>query len=191
MTIPREPSRGHTPPPIAGLAEHWGLGVFTCPYCDGWEHQDLPLAVIGEPAMVPHLGGILTGWTDRVTVFADITDVAAIADLADRGVTIGRREITRVIGNGESVSAIEVAGGDRVEIGAVFVAALPTPNSGLARSLGCDLDPGGVILVDADQQTSVPGVWAAGDVTHPTRHQVSIAVSTGVIAASSCNRSSF
>jgi thioredoxin reductase len=180
-----------TPPPIPGLAEHWGRGVFTCPYCDGWEHQDQPLGLVGDPAIAAHLGRVLSGWSDSVTVFADVADESVLAAFAERGVVVERRSVARVVGDGSSVSAVQLADGDHVPVGAVFVAAMPTPNNGLAQSLGCELDPAGVIVVDGFGATSVPGVWAAGDVTQPGRHQITIAVSSGVIAASSVCASLF
>jgi thioredoxin reductase len=173
------------PPPVPGLAEHWGRGVFTCPFCDGWEHQDLPLGLVGDPTIAAHLGRVLSNWSDSVTVFADVTDDTVLAAFAERGVTVERRPVARIVGDGASVSAVALDDGDQISVGAVFVAAAPTPNSGLAASVGCDLDPNGVILVDGNGATSVPGVWAAGDVTQPGRHQVAIAVSGAVIAASS------
>jgi thioredoxin reductase len=112
----------------------------------------------------------------------------AAAALEARGVAIERREVRRVVGDGTAIEGVELADGDRIELGALFVAGTPSPNSGLAEALGCDLDPGGFVVVDGLGQTSIAGVHAAGDVTDPGRHQVSLAVAGAVSAASSCVR---
>jgi thioredoxin reductase len=171
------------PMPIPGVAEHWGRGVFTCPFCDGWEHRDLHLAVIGDPAFAPHTGQLLTGWSDRVTVFCDL-DADVVERLAGFGVAVDDRPVARVLGDGAAVSGIELEDGTVVAVGAVFHARLPVPNTPLAVSLGCELAPMGFVVTDEMQRTTVDGVWAAGDLTG-MRHQMSFAIADGAAAASS------
>lgn len=60
------------PPPIPGLADHWGRGVYTCPFCDGYEHADQPVTVLGDPQFVPHTARLLHAVTDHVTICGDI-----------------------------------------------------------------------------------------------------------------------
>lgn len=182
------------PLPIPGLAERWGRGVFTCPYCDGFEHQDRHLAVVGDPAFAPHLGRILTEWSDAVTVFSADLDDATEAQLTAQGVRLDRRPVRRLIGGtpaAPTVEAIEVAGdagaAATVEVGAVFHARLPVPNSGLARELGCDLGADGSVVVDGFQRTTVPGVWAVGDVAGMP-HQISFSLAQGAMAGTDCHR---
>ena len=171
------------PLPIPGLAEHWGRGVYTCPFCDGWEHQDLHLAVVGEPEFVPHLAGVLTNWTDRVTVFGVELDTASRAALAGRGVVVEDRAVRRVIGDGAAVTAVELIDGDVVEVGALFHARLPIPNAGLAVALGCSTGPYGFVVVDETCRTDVDGVWAVGDLARRA-HQMAFAIADGVTAGS-------
>lgn len=176
------------PPDIAGLADHWGRGVYTCPFCDGFEHQDLHLAVVGSTAFSPHTATMLRGWTDRVTLFAAGLPDDVASGLRGAGVVLDERAVVRVVGDGESVTALELDDGTRTEVGAVFSAALPRPNHGLAVDLGCELDEFGFVVVDADQRTTVEGVWAAGDVTS-MRHQMVFAAADGARAAFDCYRS--
>lgn len=174
------------PPPIPGLAEHWGRGVFTCPYCDGFEHADAHLAVTGSALFVPHVARILTGWSDQVTAFDDGLDDAVHADLAAHGVLVDERPIARVEGDGDAVSSLVLGDGTEVPVGALFVAELPTPNNHLAVALGCTVDEHGFVAVDGTKRTTVSGVWAIGDVTS-LRSNMSMAITDGVIAAVDCN----
>lgn len=169
------------PPPIAGLAERWGRGVYTCPFCDGWEHQDEPLAVVGDPAWVPHLAGLLrSGWTDRVTAFASLEPSAAAA-LRAQGVRVDDREVARIEGDGDHVTAVVLADGERIEVGAVFTAKVPHANAHLATALGADVDEWGFVVTDELRATTVAGLWAVGDV-RTRMHQMALAIADGLTA---------
>ena len=182
------------PPPVPGLAERWGRGVFTCPYCDGFEHADTPLAVLGDPTYLPHLARMLTGWSDRVTVLPRFPgdagseaglDPAARADLEAHGVRVEDRPVARLTGSGPTL-AVELADGTAVPIGALFVAGMPKPNHQLALGLGCEVDDLGFVRTDDFRRTTVPGVWAVGDLVRGG-HNMAFAVADGVIAATHVN----
>lgn len=174
------------PLPIPGLAEHWGRGVFTCPFCDGFEHRDLPLAVVGVPSIVPHVARLLTAVSDQVTVYAAL-EGEVTATLGADGVTVDDREIVRVVGDGTAVTSLDLADGATVKTGALFMARLPHPNNQLAHGLGCIVDEMGFVTTDAMGRTNVDGVWAAGDLT-TMHHQIAIAIAQGATAGSDCVR---
>lgn len=174
------------PPPVPGLAEHWGRGVFTCPYCDGFEHGDTHLALLGAPDFVPHMARVLTGWSDRITAFTGGLDPSVRDDLRVHGVAVEERPIARVRGDGSAVTVLELDDGTEVPVGAVFLAQLPTPNSGLAVGLGCDVDDLGFVVIDANRRTTVDGVWAIGDVAN-RRANMALSIADGVAAASDCS----
>lgn len=170
------------PPPIPGLTEHWGRGVFTCPFCDGYERADRPWALVGDP-IEPRQVGILTNWTDELTVFTTDEQAArhALADVPNDGWRLESRSIRRIHGDGESVTHIELESGDTIETAAIFVSPSFVPNSRLAAELGCRLDDRGFVAVDEMRSTSVDGVFAVGDVTGPAHH-MSVAIAHGAMA---------
>lgn len=174
------------PPAIPGLADHWGRGVFTCPYCDGFEHGDTHLAVAGSSLFLPHIARLLTGWSDQVTAFRSDLAEPDRADLVAHDVKVEERAITRVNGDGKTVSSLELIDGTTIPIGALFIAELPTPNNQLAVEIGCGVDEVGFIVVDAMKRTTVATVWAIGDVTS-MRSNMSMAITDGVLAAVDCN----
>lgn len=182
------------PLPIPGVADHWGRGVYTCPFCDGWEHRDQRLGVLAPPAFAPHLSRLLAAmWTDQVVLFTGTGDDAGAVPtdeqqhtfeaLAAEGITVEHATVTRVLGDGERVYGVEVDGGRVVDVDAVFGAGVPLPNNSLAKDLGCELDADGFVVVGDDQSTSVPGVWALGDLGHRRQFQMSLAIASGVTAA--------
>jgi len=171
------------PMPITGLAEHWGRGVYTCPFCDGWEHAGAAIAVVGDPAFAPHSAQLLTGWSGDVTAFVGGLAPEATAALAAKGVRVEERGVVRVVGDGSAVTAVELEDGTVVDVGAVFHAVMPRPNHALAVSLGCDIDDFGFVVADEMRRTTVPGVWGVGDLVG-RRHQMSIAIADGAIAGS-------
>ena len=173
------------PLPIPGLAEHWGRGVFTCPFCDGYEHQDLPLAVVGDPVRGAHGVRLLAALSDRVTLYAPDLAADVAATLKASGVAVDEREVVRVIGDGSAITDLELADGTRQPTAAVFVSGMPHPNNQLAVALGCTIDDVGQVVVDATGRTDVAGVWAVGDVT-TMFHQMSIALAHGTAAGADC-----
>ena len=173
------------PPAIPGLAEYWGRGVYTCPFCDGFENQDTPLVVVGVPAWAPHTATLLLGWSNDVTVFVDGLEPDVIERLQVSGVVVDSRSIVRIMGEGDMASGLELDDGSTMAIGAIFCAKLLIPNSGLALALGCGTDDFGLITVDAQRRTTVDGVWAVGDVTG-MRHQMAFAIADGAAAAADC-----
>ena len=174
------------PPAIPGLAEHWGRGVYTCPFCDGFENQDTPLVVVGVPAWAPHTATMLLGWSSDVSVFVDGLEPDVAQRLRNAGIVVDSRSIRRVIGEGGRACGLELDDGSTLAIGAIFCAKLPIPNSALAVALGCGTDDFGLITVDAQRRTTVDGVWAVGDVTS-MRHQMAFAIADGAAAAADCH----
>ena len=137
-----------------------------CPVCDGFEVTDQNVAVIGSGAHAAKEATFLRAYTDRVTIVPPdrdaCFDAAQRADLAAIGVAIlsGPAAAFRLEADGLSFEAA----GRRLTFDAIYPALGSTVRSELARGLGARLTDDGCITVDAHQRTSVPGLYAAGDV---------------------------
>ncbi|WP_327313417.1 NAD(P)/FAD-dependent oxidoreductase [Streptomyces sp. NBC_01235] len=107
--------------------------------------------------------------------------------LAAAGVPIVHDRIKAAVGTGGRLAAIVTRGGERLPLDALFSLQGATPETALARGLGLRLNAQGHADVDTEQHTSVPGVYAAGDIAAPHSHQVSAAVQEGAQAASAAN----
>ena len=149
-------------PDVPGFKDHWGGAVFHCPFCHGWEVRDKRLAVYGDGEMAERQAVLLRGWTNVVTV----VDPADVAELRSRdGVVTG----------------LAMHDGSEVSCDAVLVHAPLKRRGCLAESLGLELTEQGLVAVDALCQTSVPRVYAAGDVAVAPQ-QVAIAIGSGHMA---------
>ncbi|MGH3761536.1 NAD(P)/FAD-dependent oxidoreductase [Actinophytocola sp.] len=171
-------------PDIPGLAERWGTDVVVCPYCHGYEVRDRPLGVIATGELGVHKALLVGQWSADVVLFPG-TEPVADERLADRGIEVVPGEITRIVTEGDRLTGVEVAG-RVVPRGAVFVASTFVPAGTLLADLGCEVDERGWVRVDETGRTSVPGVWAAGNVVDPML-QVITAAGAGSFAAAMIN----
>ncbi len=157
--------------PLEGFRELWGKAIFQCPYCHGWEAQDRRWGYLVLPASASHLLPFALqarGWSRDVTVFtAGAIDVPgeARARLESAGIRVETAPIARLVAQAGRLEAVELTGGARVPCDALF-AHPPQRQLELVHSLGVALDDEGYVRVDPmKRETSVPGVYAAGDLT--------------------------
>jgi thioredoxin reductase len=149
-------------PDITGFREHWGNAVFHCPFCHGWEVRDRPLVVCGDGPTAERQAALLRAWSDDVTV-------------VDPGEVAGLRVEDGV------VRAVVRQNGPEVECEAVLVHAPLRRRGPLPERLGLALTEQALVEVDAQARTSVPGVYAAGDVAVAPQ-QVAVAMGSGHLA---------
>ena len=176
-------------PDIPGARERWGRDFLHCPYCHGWEVRDRPIGVLGAgPASVAH-AQLLRQWSHDVVFFPHTLSVTATerTALEMRDISVVDGVVARLSVAGDRLDAVELADGRSIPRAAVFIRPALRPQAGhLIRALGCDVDPDGFVTVDALGRTSVPGVWAAGNVADP-RAQVITAAGQGSAAAIAIN----
>lgn len=176
---------------IPGLRERWGRDVLHCPYCHGWEVRDQQLGVIadGSPDSVRYTH-IVRQWTDDLLLFVpagNLTEAQHQA-LTARRVGIVEARVDRVLVNDDRLTGVQLADGQVIRRDALFVPPRFVPNDALLAALGCDFTGDGWVVTSPDGRTSVPGVWAAGNVANP-RAQVITAAGEGSAAAISMNAS--
>jgi thioredoxin reductase len=90
-----------------------------------------------------------------------------------------------LVGARGALRALRLGGGDRIACQLAFFSIAHHPVTGLGEQLGCERDEDGYLVVDADGATSVPGVFAAGDVT-PGLQLVQVAAGSGAVAGIGC-----
>ncbi|OLT20472.1 hypothetical protein BJF79_16070 [Actinomadura sp. CNU-125] len=152
-------------PDVPGLRERWGREVQMCPYCHGWEVRDQKIVVLATGPMSVHQALLITQWSKDVTLVAAEAPQGADADrLAVRGVTVVADEPARLVVENDRVTALELASGGTVACDAVFLGPRMVSRTGPLTDLGCELDEDGSVRTDQFGLTSVPGVWAAGNV---------------------------
>lgn len=156
-------------PDLPGLQERWGRSVIHCPYCHGYEVGGGQIGLLGGHALSVKMAGVLADW-GQVTLFAHgmTLEQDERALLQRRGVRIETERVIGLDGPAPELSGALLADGRRIALRALFVTARQHMGSPLVERLGCELEesPVGVLVrVDAQKQTSVPGVYAAGDAT--------------------------
>lgn len=176
-------------PAITGLAERWGKSVFHCPYCHGYELGQGRIGVIASgPIPANHLK-LLTDWgsvTLLVNGAMELDDEARAA-MQQYGIAIETASIERIEGGAD----VRTADGRLLRFAGLFAVPRCAPSSPLAEAAGCALEetPMGVQLrVDAENKTSVTGIFACGD-TASAPHSVSLAVGNGAMAGIQLHRS--
>jgi thioredoxin reductase len=172
-------------PDFVGARERWGRDFLHCPYCHGWEVRDQAIGVL---ASVEH-AQLLRQWSDDVILFTHTTTVAAEerATLDARAIAVIDGTVERLVITGDRLSAVQLADGRSVARDVLFMRpSLRAHADAPASSLGCETMPGGLVRVDADGRTSVPGVWAAGNAANP-RAQVITAAGEGSAVAIAIN----
>lgn len=179
-------------PDVPGLEPHWGRGVVSCPYCDGWEVRDRRIAVIPTSAANAHQAQLMRQLSSHVVFHTAgfVLPPAARSGLAARGIEIDDRAVAEVLSNDDgALRGIRYEDGTAREVDAIFIAPRPQPNDAVLRDLGARrMRNDGVdwVLVDDDGRTSVPGVWAAGNVVS-ARATVPMAMAAGSAAGSALN----
>lgn len=176
-------------PDVEGFFEHYGADVFHCPTCDGYQAQDRPVVAIGwSPAMAGFALELLD-WASSVTVVTDGQHFEGSGSerdaLARHGVDIVEDEATALVGERGDLQAVELRSGGRLHCGLAFFSIAHQPITDLAEQLGCELDDHGHVTVDEHGETSVRGVYAAGDLT-PGMHLIQVAASKGAVAGTGC-----
>jgi thioredoxin reductase len=175
-------------PDIPGLRDRWARDVLHCPYCHGYEVRDQPLGVLGSSPEAVRYAQIVRQWSDDVVFFAPSGTLTAVdrSRLVARSIGIVEGTVLRVVVEDDHVSGVEMDDGRTVPRRALFVPPRFVPNNDLLVGLGADIDDKGWVVSDSNGQTTVPGVWVAGNLANP-RAQVITAAGEGSAVAITIN----
>lgn len=179
-----------TLPPLPNVEQFWGSSVFHCPFCDGWEIRDQPVAIYNNGDAAIHVAKLLRHLTPDLVLCTGAEATFSTADrqmLLARGVRIIETPVARLEGSEGQLEALLFTDGTRLERRALFIHPKTSQRGDLVENLGCALDQWGLVQVDQSMETSVPGVFAAGDTTTLAR-QLVFAAYQGAIAAVSIHR---
>jgi thioredoxin reductase len=179
-----------TLPDVPGLTERWGKHVFHCPYCHGYELDQGRIGVLASSEMSMHHALMLPDW-GSTTLFlngAFTPDADQLMQLMQRGVTIEREPIRQL--SGTSID-VELADGRVIPLDGMFTLTRTSPASPLGAQLGCVIEDGPMgpfLQTDMFKETTVPGVFACGDMARATG-SVALAVGDGAMAGVGAHRS--
>jgi thioredoxin reductase len=175
-------------PDIDGFRELWGSAIFQCPYCHGWEVQDRRFGFLALGVEWLDFALLLRGWTGEVVVLTDgryAVPPEMRERLAGAGVRIEERGIARLAAREGRLEQVEFTTGSPVPLEVLF-ARPPQRQVAVVQSLGLALDSGGYVQVDDHRQTSIPGIYAAGDLTTSAQSAI-LAAAAGMQTAAMIN----
>ena len=182
-------------PDVPGFAEGWGKAIVPCPYCDGFEFADRHWGLVWSGPHSHNQVRLFHDWTDRLTVFAAGHDIPADirADLARRNLPVVDGRIVEIVHRGGHNATVKLDTGSTVAVDILFAHPRNKPSASLHESLGLATanTPLGIVLkVDERRQTSMPGIYAAGDLANPiTPPSVTLATAHGATAGISAQQS--
>jgi thioredoxin reductase len=175
-------------PDIPGFRELYGVSVFHCPYCDGWEVRDRPLAVYGRGARGLGLSLELTGWSRDLVLCSDGPagiDGDGLALLARNGIAVREDRVARLEGDG-ALARVVFATGAPLARHALFFTTGQTQQSQLALGLGCEFNEKGTVRTGKYESTHLAGLFVAGDASRAVQWVV-VAAAEGAEAAFAIN----
>ncbi|MGJ6979165.1 NAD(P)/FAD-dependent oxidoreductase [Aestuariimicrobium soli] len=163
-------------PDVPGLAARWGKDALHCPYCHGWEVRDQRLVILGTTPMAGHHGLLFGQLSDDVTlVVFDGVELpeAELEKMSAIGVQIAVGTPQEVVTDGDALVGLRWQDGSVLECDAIVVASKVHARADYLAPLGIEPKPfemngipfGSVIPVEPTGATSVPGIFAAGNIT--------------------------
>jgi thioredoxin reductase len=177
-------------PVLEGIEQLFGTSVFQCPYCDGWEVRDTPIAVYGKRRRGFEMARAMTAWSSDIVL---CTDGAAMlsetekSHLQRNAIAIIEERIARLEGTRGQLREIVFRGGRRLQRSAMFFDTPSSNQSRLAETLGCQFAHHGGIKCGQHEATSVPGVFVAGNIIKDVQLAI-VAAAEGTRAAFGINR---
>jgi thioredoxin reductase len=178
-------------PDIPGLRSRWGRDVIHCPYCHGWEIRDQRIGVLATGPMSALQALMFGQWSNDVRFFPQGLNYpeADLVKLAAKGIRIDRRTITGIDTQSNRLVGVHLDHTSTVALDTLVVPTATEARLDGLHGLGLEVavsPMGTAVVVDAAGHTTVPGVWAAGNVANPAT-QVSEAAANGARVAMTIN----
>ena len=176
-------------PSIRGFRELFGSSVFHCPYCDGWEVRDQPLAIYGRGERGLGLSLELTTWSRDLVLCTDgpsEIDEESLARLTRNGVAIREERVARLDGRDGILEHVVFEGGETLPRRALFFTTGQFQRSDLSIQLGCEFNDKGTVRTGRYETTHMRGLYVAGDASRAVQWVV-VAASEGAEAAFAIN----
>jgi len=178
---------------IPGARELLGMGVSYCPICDGTLFKDKDVALTGEDEETISDGLYLSELVKKIHLIpGSLTPhykQESLEKLLSKGNVqlLAKHEAIKIIGKPTvekvKVRALDTKEESEIDVKGVFISGEKTPVTQMLANAGVKTDTTGCIMVDAQMQTNIEGVYAAGDATCGRKYQIAVSVGQGATAA--------
>ncbi len=162
-------------PEADGFWKLWGKAVFHCPFCHGYEARDKIIGIVGGAKFVTHMAPILTTLSQKTLVFIDDKNKLSnefLLKLDKNNIDIYDSEILKLNHDGKQLKSVELSPGEKIKAEALLVSTTSPPiemKANICHKLNCSKDNAGRISVNRFGETSIAGVFAAGDIISPAQ----------------------
>lgn len=176
-------------PNIPDIEKFYGTSLFSCPYCDGWELKDQPLAVIADKSVFELAKKVYT-WSKDLVVFTNGEGRLELEEkekLISKGIKVREEIISGLEGEEGQLRSVRLEDGTLIDRTGGFVTPRWSHPTSFAKELGCKQNDYGGILTDGYGRTNVWNVYAAGDASLIVPSQLVIAAGEGSAAAIGVN----
>jgi len=166
---------------IQNISKFEGKGVSYCAVCDGFFYKNRKIGLIGFKDYVVHEALELKTYTNDITIFTNGMPLV-LSDKFNHRIEEFKinTSVIQAIEGQDKVECLLFKDGSKEELDGVFIAYGSASSVNFAKKLGIVMEDG-YIVVDKNQQTNIPGVFAVGDCTNGAK-QISIAVGQGALA---------
>ena len=176
-------------PEIPGFRQLYGRSVFHCPYCDGFELRDQPLAIYGKETRGSGLALEMTAWSRDLVLCTDGPaglDDEALRKLERNGIRVREEQVERLEGEGGVLSAVVFKDRSTLPRRALFFTTGQYQRSDLMERLGCPFTEKGAVRTGKYETTHLPGLFVCGDASRAVQWVV-VAAAEGAEAAFAIN----
>lgn len=176
-------------PVVKGLWECWGVSVIHCPYCHGYEFNNLKTGILANGEQAFHYAKLVINLTKKLTIFTN-----GIAEFLpeqlnyfhQKGIKIIETELDEIKHFNGFIKGVLLQDQKFVDLDALYVRPITQQSCSIPKEIGCKINENGLIEVDVQQKTTIPGVFACGDNSSLFR-SVAFAASSGNMAGASIN----
>lgn len=155
-----------TLPNIQGFSECWATSVLHCPYCHGYEVKNLKTGVLGNGDMGYELAKIISHWTDDLTLYTNGTSTLTpeeVLKLNKHNIKVVENEIDYIEHENGQIKQLHFKDTPPDEMMALYTQLPSMQQCSLPEKLGCDLTEKGFIFVNKSMESTVHGIFGAGD----------------------------
>lgn len=175
---------------VKGFDACWGISVLHCPYCHGYEVRNQKLGVVANGEHAFHMSKLVFNLSKKVTLYTNgqstLTEEQS-KKLAMQSISIVEDEILEALHSNGQVTHLVFKNDLKAPVDALFVKPDIQQHCKVPEKLGCILNEHGLLQVNNFQQTTIQGVYAAGDNCSMMR-ALSVAVASGGVAGAMLNK---
>lgn len=177
-------------PAVPGIRDHYGVSLFSCPYCDGWERRDEPLVILSETEHAFDMVKSVYPWSRHLFLATNghaVINSEQRWKLARRGIPVYEQRIRALVGTGGRLEKMIFENGEEARATGGFVTPVWSHPNAFDLALGCRRNDHGGIAADDFGRTGVHGVFAAGDAANIVPPQLIVAAAGGCRAGIGIN----